>query len=296
MTLALVPGLYDDISEDDYHADPSDVISLSHSIAHVLISKAPLHAHHRHPRLGGEAERRATAAMTRGQIIHKLLLGRGRDFLEIEEADYKSHRARAAKEGAIADGLIPLLSRELEEYSAAAGIYRTKLRQRREPIEFKGPTELTGIFDHRGVRCRIRVDHWNGTELVIDDVKTCITANPRDIASSMVKYGSDIQAVLYKAGIETLIPEVAGRVRSRFIFLEEAPPYDVVVIEPSGKMVDFGEGRMKRAIDVWARCIAANDWPGYSSDTIRLDPPGWAALADADHEMYTMPTPEKPPF
>lgn len=294
--LALGPGLYDDISDDEYHADPSDVPSLSHSIAHILVAKSPLHAHHRHPRLGGEAPQRSTAAMTRGQIIHKLLLGRGRDFAEIEEADYKSHRARAAKEGAIADGLIPVLSRELEEYSAAAEVYRAKLRQRREPIRFTGATELTGIFDHRGVRCRMRLDHWNGAELIIDDVKTCVSANPRDIARAMVTYGSDIQAVVYPTGIETLIPETAGRVRMRFIFLEEAPPHDVVVIEPTGKMLELGERRWKRAVDTWARCMAANDWPGYASETIRLDPPAWALAADGDAEMYAMPTPEPPPF
>lgn len=294
--LALAPGLYDDITDDEYHADPSDVISLSHSLAHVLITKSPLHAHLAHPRLGGGAPRKTTAAMTRGQIIHKLLLGRGRDFLEIEEADYKSNRARAAKEGAIADGLIPLLSSELEEYSAAAGIYRAKLRARREPIEFKGPTELTGIFNFGGARCRMRIDHWNGDELIIDDIKSCMSANPRDIARSMVTYGSDIQAETYTDGIGALIPEAADRVRMRFIFLEEAPPYDVVVIEPSGKMRELGRRRWKRAVETWIRCITANDWPGYASETIRLDPPAYALAADAEHDMYAMATPEPPPF
>lgn len=283
-------GLYEDISHEEYHGDPAELPSLSSSMAHLLVSKSPLHAWYKHPRLGGGAGE-STRAMDRGTMIHKLLLGRGQDFAEIEADSYRTDRAQRQKAGAIADGLIPVLSHELESYQAMATIYRDKLKKRKEPIVFSGPTEVTGIFMLNGVLCRIRLDHWNRDEVMIDDIKTCKSANPKDIALSMYNFGSDIQNVLYTSGVGVLIPELADRIRMRFIFLEAEPPYDVVVVELDGAFLDLGQKRVRRAIDTWAGCLSANDWPGYASETLRLAPPAWAAAADLERTLIAMQNP-----
>lgn len=291
----LLPGLYENVDHDAYHRDPCEYPSLSSSIAHVLIEQSPLHAHLRHPRLGGGGQVDPSKAMDRGTMIHKMLLGRGQDFAEIEEASYKTHAAQRQRDGARADGLIPVLSHELADYSRIAGIYREKLRKHADRIEFTGATELTGVFMQNGVLCRMRLDHWNGAELIIDDIKTSKTANPTDLGNVMVHNGTDIQAAAYTSGMGILVPEALGRVRIRFIYLEATPPFDVVVAEPDGQMLDLGRRKWKRAIDRWAGCLGSGSWPGYASGTVRVSPPAWAVNQDLDRALNQAQLPP-PPF
>ncbi len=100
------------VTEAAYHADPCDRPSLSHSIAHTLVSESPRHAWIEHPRLGGNRERVSTRAMDDGAILHRLLLGEGAGFEMVMADDWRT-KLRGRRSGAM-----NIASAELLECSA----------------------------------------------------------------------------------------------------------------------------------------------------------------------------------
>jgi hypothetical protein len=96
MTSITEPGLYEGVPETVYHADPVEPgPSLSSSIAKLLVTRSPRHAWHEHPRLRKAKALEVEApskAMDIGTAAHKLILGRGRDIVEITADDYRGGR------------------------------------------------------------------------------------------------------------------------------------------------------------------------------------------------------------
>lgn len=292
--LRLGVGVYADVSHEDYHADPGERPSLSSGVAKVIVEESPLHAHLIHPRLGAGGVVHSRV-FDRGTMVHLLLLGKGQAFVEIETTDYKTKVAQQQRDAAWASGLVPVLSRELEEYRRLAEIFRQKLKAQidddgqPDPVLFDGESELTGLWEEDGVLCRLRADHWRASALELLDVKTTIkSVSPRAIARQMYDNGTDIQCDHYTRGMEKLV-DAQGRVRMRFVYLEMKPPYDVVVAEPDGTMRELGSRRRRRAKDRWAACLKADDWPGHSGGrTIRIAAPGYALHGDLDAEVASM--------
>src|SRR5689334_7736250 len=92
-----------DISPDEYHSRPG----LSASIATTLIARSPLHAYTAHPCFGGKGKV-ATKEMDRGAVVHRLSLGRGKDFAIIDVDDWRTKDARQQRDDARAQGLVPI--------------------------------------------------------------------------------------------------------------------------------------------------------------------------------------------
>lgn len=141
-----------------------------------------------------------------------------------------------------------------------------------------GMQEATVVWTDRatGVRCRGRLDHLEQDQggAVIHDLKKAETAHPRSFERAVYSYGADIQAHAYREAIETIRPELAGRVRFEWIVIEAEPPYVTVVRHPLGSLRASGENRWRRACEIWARCLKTNVWPGYPDDGVEAVP--WA--------------------
>jgi hypothetical protein len=99
-----------DCSKEQYHADPTEVPSLSYSVAKILLTESPMHAYYYHPRLGGHV-REQTKAMGKGQVIHKLLLGIGADIVVVRADNFRTKAAQELRDAAIAAGKTRRLSR-----------------------------------------------------------------------------------------------------------------------------------------------------------------------------------------
>jgi hypothetical protein len=319
-------GLHTDVAHEHYHVDPCETPSLSSGVVRRLVDESPLHAHLIHPRLGGHSATHYARVLDRGTMIHLLLLGKGQEFVEVEADSYKTQAARAARDGAYAEGKVPVLSRELEEYMKVVRIFKAKLLDQvdddgnPDPIEFDGDSELTGVWrDEDGVLCRLRADHWRAHRREILDLKsTDKSVSPRACASTLVGNGGDIQHEHYTRGMTALAGE-GEPIRMRYVFLEMKPPYDVVVVEPDGTLMELGARRWRRGRDRWrasltqhmsavdaCACGAAKGrthadfcsvaWPGHSRGrTIKIAAPKWAQHQDLDAEIASF-VPDKPEF
>jgi hypothetical protein len=265
-------GLHYDVPESVYHADPCATPSLSSSIAKVINEKSARHAFHEHPRMGGN-RRNGTKAMDKGTIIHELMLGKGAGFVEVDAKTWASKNARERGEEIRAEGKTPVLAWQLAEYRMAADALLQMLRDR--GIEFNGDSEVTVVWKTRGVLCRCRIDHIDADGMVLD-LKTIESASPEKLARHIIAYGYDIQRAAYINAMNTLYPSMAGRVTMKFLFCETTPPYDVVVCSFAGTMRDLGQMKWDHAVDVWKKCLESGEWPGYSTEDVRVEAPAWA--------------------
>jgi len=154
MTQITAPGVYPDISAEDYHADnflPEP--SLSSSIAKLLVTPGgtPLHAWTESARLNPEFEREEKTMFDLGAAAHALLLGDPRDFEICDYPDWRAKGAPFAREQARKVGMIPILAKHWErtiEMVAAARAQRG--HGEREHAEPEVEIFAEGLlFDHR---------------------------------------------------------------------------------------------------------------------------------------------------
>lgn len=278
-------GIHYDVPEHVYHSDPTGRPSLSVSIASTLCNETPAHAYLRHPRLGG-APKEPTEGMDHGTLVHALLLGKGRTIRRIEAKDWRKDVTKEAREAALGAGEIPVLAAALDAAEESVRIIRTKLTAR--GVCLTGKSEVVLIWDEslpdgRVVRCRGMLDHLILDDGIIYDLKNTASANPSKLEPKMTDYGYDMQSVAYQRGLAKVAPELAGRTRFEFLFVEAEAPYCVTPVECDGELAALGLRRWQRALHTWADCLERDEWPEYTSSTLRLGPKPWAVMAEDSH-------------
>jgi PDDEXK-like uncharacterized protein DUF3799 len=278
-TVKLTPSEY--LNDASWFKTPS----LNASIAHLLVSESPAHAFAQHPRLGGGAliPSAGTKPMNDGALIHKLMLGKGRDVVRIDARDFRTDAARGERDWAIAAGKLPVLQHVFEQKAAVAA--RLLDRCRAEGIEFHGESELVIEWVDEcadgTVRCRSMLDHAFVDDGVILEVKSGASVNPRDIDRHFVEYGYDLAYTAYTRALARLRPEFEGRVNMRFIFVELEPPYSVVVRPPGGAAREIGALRWERAVQLWRQCLDTGEWPGYPNGPgMQIEPPTYVVTQE----------------
>src|SRR4051812_35256773 len=97
------PGIYPDLSNDDYHADPVPGGSLSSSGARSLLECPAVYRHQR------DHGRPNKAHYDIGHAAHMLVLGAGPDIYPVDAADWRTKAAKEEAEQAREFGMTPLL-------------------------------------------------------------------------------------------------------------------------------------------------------------------------------------------
>ena len=129
--------------------------------------------------------------------------------------------------------------------------------------EGKAETTILAQDPESGVTCKIRPDWLYGGAPSIVDLKTAQCAAEEKFSRDSATYGYPEQAWLYKH-----IHRVATGEDPAFYHLvvENVPPYDCVVYEMDEIGLYAGEGRVRRALDIWAECLETGIWPGAGYD------------------------------
>ncbi|KAB1079357.1 PD-(D/E)XK nuclease family protein [Methylobacterium soli] len=285
------PGLYR-MPAALYHADPSPEPSLSSSIAKLLVSHSEEHAHAAHPRLGaqpGADEADATRPREIGTAAHKLILGQGSDLVVIDADDYRTAAAKAERAAAYAAGHCPILRPD----SAKAEAMADQVAERLGEIEGCGafasaPAEVVAIArDRSGTWLRIMMDkvELGSHHAIIWDVKTGDqSAAPQGLGRRIESMGMEVQSALYVRALETLMPQLAGRITFRWIFVENDFPHPLCVAEADGATMHVGARKVSAAIHRWNAARASGVWPSYPARIIRAEYPEWAAKRWAERE------------
>lgn len=261
-----------DISSDEYF----ELDAFSSTAAKIVHSRSPGHA-----RAG--YRKKPSKVLDAGNVIHRLVLGKGKDYHVVHAADWRTKAAQQQRDEARAQGLTPVLHDDFERYNLAAESIRCQLADRGIILDglSEQPITWTEHTEYGDVPCKAMFDHvWPEQGLILD-LKTTADASPNAVERTSENLGYGIQRAAYTRALTALDPGLAGRVGFAFVFCEiEDEPYAVNVCEPDGVFCELGERRWLRAVNTWARCLRDDHWPTYGTAINPLSAPTWALARD----------------
>jgi hypothetical protein len=150
-------------------------------------------------------------------------------------------------------------------------------------LETEGDAEQSAWWvdeadDGTEVQCRARFDYVTttnaGMPAVVDLKTTGKSAAPTAFARSAVDFGYDLQAAWYSHGFEVITGQSPAFL---FIVVEKDAPHLVAVHALDEFFLERGERLRRNAINTYAACRAADEWPAHGDDLHILTPPRWAS-------------------
>ena len=269
------PIILKDLPETDYHSQTGEKTPLfSYSTAKRIIQESAYHAHMYHPLLGGE-KKEPTKPMIKGSIIHGMILGGGPDISILNFDNYKTKVAQETKAAVIAEDKIPILQKDMDNLRVAVACIKAKI-QILAPYFFDShESELSIRWEmDNGVKTQSRFDWIQHETGLIIELKTTKDANPRVLDKYSNTLGYEIQLSTYMQAAEKTWPDMAGRFKWKFIFIEPEAPYMISVNDVDSSMFWLGDSELRRASKKWKECLESDNWPGYGENTISAPP--WA--------------------
>lgn len=283
MTKITEPGIYPDLSAEDYHADPCPGPSLSASFIKTMLDRSPFHAWAKHPRLNPGYEDEHKTIFDIGHAAHSMMLNDNRDIVVIPFDAYRKTEAKEARDKAYAAGKIPLLEAQWQEIGDMARQGHVQIQNHNDihGAFQSGQSEVTLVWQEGKIWCRCRIDWvpgWTKTHtsghLPFLDYKTTTNASPHQWGQrQMYDLGSDVTAAWYRRGIAAVLDHHDADYR--FVVQEREEPYALCVIAPTPAAVGMADRKIAYALDLFRRCQEAGKWPGYPSQTCYVDPPVW---------------------
>lgn len=258
------PGIYPDISDLDYHADPA----LSSTGAKALIECPAIYREQiDNPPIKD--------AFDFGHVAHRLLLGKGSE-VAVYPADclgangaVSTTAAKDFAKTAREQGKVPI---KPDDY-AKAELMAQRVREHAEI----GPIFATGAAEHSawstdpetGVTLRCRPDWLTETtdgRPVIADLKTT-AGDTHEWALSKVIHdrGYHQSAAFY---LDVLAACGVTDATFVLVFVSKEPPHQVRAVTLPPAALDRGRELNRRAIDLFAACTETGDWtcthPAYA--------------------------------
>lgn len=276
------PGIYRDIPNDVYHAGPG----VSKSGLWTIYTKTPAHFRFE--------ERETTKALDLGSAIDLAIL----DPNGFEDQVMRGPADRRGNKWADAQNEANHYRRLL----LTAGDYDKALRIRDgvhadpwinsiitegEPIR---QASAYWIDPETGILCRCRPDLVRADIGIMLDLKSCRDASPRGFGRAVAEYGYHAQEAWYVPGWQM----AGGCAIDGMVFLAVetgGEPYPSAVYELKPSAVAEGAAAMRAALETYARCSQADQWPAYENDVQELDIPRWGykltqPAADEDVAAY----------
>jgi PDDEXK-like domain of unknown function (DUF3799) len=271
-----------------YHRDDvADVPTLSSSIAKLLCTASPAHARAAHPKLNPNYETSEESKFDLGTAVHSLIL-EGIDCAHVvHAANWTTNAAKEERAWARENGKTPLLVKEWDRARQMVAAAETQLdAYNLSPRPFTdGRPEVPLVWETDGVACRALIDWLHDDAVAVADYKsTSASAHPAAWPKTAMGIGAELQVAMHSAGVEA----VYGR-RPVWLYIvqETYPPYALQVIEPDESWMTIGQSKLEHALDIWRRCLAADDWPAYPAQVARVAMPGyaearWSELLEAE--------------
>lgn len=282
----ITPGLYAMVPHEVYHSDPCPTPSLSASIAKRLVVESPLHAWSYHPRLGG-MHSVSSDATSEGSLIDNLILGGGPEIVPINAKDYKTKEAQLARDYAFSQGQMPVIASHLAAARERAEQVKERLHQR-NGFKFDGFSQITVFWKMGDEWCRGRFDHWKPKLATVYDFKWVRSSSPEDVEKHMITYGTDVQGAAYVSAIETIYPELTGRVKFQPIFVENGPVLAINMRPIGATMRELGRRSWQRGVELWTHCRTNDFWPDYG-DNGSLEAPKYAVERELNRAVQGLP-------
>lgn len=278
--LAAIPNLpIEDYAFDNIPGCPAP--TLNSSLAARLLERSPAHAKYRHPSLGDGEPEPPDNLMNIGSAAHAILLeDASYRIFAVPYDDWRTKRAQEMRDDALAEGRIPLLSRDVAAAHALATNAR-KLINESPDLADLGPTLNEHTFfwqEERGdtscwLRCRPDMASEDGL-VIISYKTTSMVAEPSAYMKTLLNGNHDLQAGFEIAGVEHT-HGTEGRVRYVWLVGEMEPPYAHSLVGMSQPLRHLALSRFDQAVGRWAECMASGEFPSYSTRITYPEVPVW---------------------
>jgi hypothetical protein len=138
-----------------------------------------------------------------------------------------------------------------------------------------GIAEQCMFWERNGILCKARPDYIVQTDegVLLVDLKTTKDARMDEFARACWSYRYHVQAPYYMDGYEIITGEQP--LGFLFIAIEKAKPYPTAAYLANEAMVEQGRREYISDLDVYAECLAKDEWPGYPTGVIDLLLPRW---------------------
>lgn len=263
-------GIHDNVPSALYHAHDS----LSASGMKILATQTPAHFRYRmdHPV--------TSAAFDLGTAAHSLVLEDDHSTIQVcEFDDWRTKAAREARDAAYAEGKTPLLTKD---YTVVKAMRDAVAAHPVARLALEGGKAEQSIFweDETGTRLRCRPDKFDPESKIgplVSDLKTSVSADPKEFIVSAAKFCYHLQQAHYQDGVKA-----ATGVEPTFLFIvvEKTAPYLVSVVELTPEDVTRGRDLAKMATRIYNRCKATGEWPGYETPDAAMEMPGWVRVKE----------------
>jgi hypothetical protein len=272
------PGIYQ-MDAAAYHADPCPTPSLSAGMINHMLT-APALCRFNSSRLNPDyVQPEDDGKFTIGSVSHVM-------FLEPEQAeasvvivdadDWRTKDAKAARKDAADQGKTAILTRQWEQVLAARASFVS------DPFIAaaftNGKPELSMFWKHpSGIWCRARPDWIPDSGAYLCDYKTTANANPENFGRHAYNLGYHRRAAWYLDGYAT----INGKEPAHYWFVnqEPKPPFLTSVTELDMHAIEAGRQENERAVRLFAKCLEADHWPGYSDTrAVRVGLPNYAYM------------------
>ena len=261
----IAPGIYEGIPNEDYHAGPG----VSKSGLWEIHKKSPAHyqfaprVEKNHFNLGEAGHIAVLEPETLEARVYK-----GPD-------DRRGNKWKDVKEHCDMNGLVLLTAGDYDKALMIRDTIHADATLNSLITGGERQVEASGFWTDpvTGVLCRHRPDLYRPDMRLMMDLKTTASAHPVDFAKSVVNYGYHSQEAFYSDGHREL-----GRAVDGFVFLaiEKDDPFCFALYELPPSIVEEGRAIMRKTLDRYAECVAADKWPGYSKGVQELTFPRWA--------------------
>ncbi len=269
-----VPGMYPELSATYHGARHTPTRALSYSGIKVLLSETPLDFI--------TPKERKSDEMGFGTIVHKMALGKGGVFEVCPFDDYRTKAAREWRDTCIANGAIPIKAEQFADAQAMAAIIQERITRALQGADYE--TEVPFFWQEGETWFSAMADVWCPELLTVIDPKT--TSGIHGFQREIGKFGYHIQSALYRRGLDRIFPQNAGRHKFRILPVSTEAPYISRLIDISEAWRAGAEWEISRAVDIFERCMATDEWPAYP-DEETMEEPSWQAHERAMMEMET---------
>jgi hypothetical protein len=295
--LITAPGAYSGIPNEVYHRDPGLLPgpSISSSGLKTLLGRSPRHYWYDSPLNPDRPPEKDKPHFNVGKAAHDLLLlsERWPEAYHVLPADFNANATKAQadwhaeREAARAAGKVILKADEAELVRAMGASLIANPYAAAALANGESEVTLAWQDPETGVWLRARPDFLPHKRLIIPDLKTAADGSPRAFARQIANFGYAQSAALYSDGIKA----VFGALPTNWlhIVLEKEPPHVVSLYELPGEDIERGRWLNRKAIRVFAECLSADKWPGYSDKPSQIGLPGWERkMIDDDASLHEL--------
>jgi hypothetical protein len=213
-----------------------------------------------------------------GTLIHQLVLG-GDRVAVLDYPDWRTNAAKADRAALRADGRTPILWKQLNAVSPIVEAVRLAVRGEFDLDISDFVCEERIAWPYGGIECEGTPDAYrvrDGAALMWDLKTTKKLPGLDALGRKAAGDGWALQRTAYLSALETLYPEVAGRIDWRWVVAETEPPYAVRIVSADSSLEELGRLRWEFSVVRWKQLLDLGwmePWPvGAKGDRIEAPP------------------------